>query len=240
MGKLVRILKTIPHLWLIPSAKLMIAFSRQPGARLIILIWATLMFMHAYVVASDMQDDMRPFMLDIERGVSEHWEAAMLLTASALLVFRSAQRGRYGYLVPAFIVLYMAVDGWTQIHETVGHALWPEHKNAGEFSFMATVGASALGALCLVIGRSSVDQKRELTCYAILFVLFGMFGTVVDAIHAILLKIFPALHQSLNLIEDGGELLVISLMLIWSLGVHRRLGGGANVGFSAITRAEPS
>ena len=205
------------------SADLMLGYMRERGADLILFVWAAFVFMHAYIFMAGAHDELWYFQLNNERGISEHWEAVMLVASFALLAFRSVQKNRPAYLVPAFIMLYMALDGRLEIHEQVGLALWPAHRSGGELLFMAAAGAVFLLALWAVIRRSSAEQKNELTCYAGLVLLFGMFGAVIDCLHALLKSLSARFDHPMAWIEDGGELLAISLMLIVSLGVFRRL-----------------
>lgn len=216
--------KSLQRVGLISCAELLLGYAKKPGAYFILLLWAVFVFVHAYIVLVGIQDEMLQFRMDEEGSLSELWEFVMLLASFALLTVSSVQKARRAYLVPALVLLYMALDGRMRIHESVGWSLWPENGHFGEFLYMSAMGAAFLLALIWAIRRSSAVQKSELTCYAVLLVLFGLFGTALDLLHIFLSKLIARSDNLVAWVEDGGELLIISLMLILSLGVFRRLG----------------
>jgi hypothetical protein len=216
--------EALQRLGVAPSMKLMLAYARLPGANFILFVWAMLAFMHAFIIDSGFDDFMWEYRMDVERSIPEFWEFLMLLASSALLAFQSIRLRLYSYLIPSLMLLYMAVDGRMELHETLGPALWPEHRHAGEFFFMVGAGSAFLLALAYVISRSSSFQKVELTCFAVLLVIFGLFGVVMDGLHMLLLQFTAYSDQPMAWLEDGGELLIISLMLILTLGAFKRLG----------------
>jgi hypothetical protein len=206
-------------------AHLLAFYLHTPGASVIIFVSSAFILLHGYIVVAGAGPALQSFRLHNERGIPEYWEFAMLLASSGLLAWRAVQRRLLAYLVPALICLAMAVDGRFQVHEIAGHAWMPG--GGGEFFIMAAAGAAFLRALCLAIVRSSSVQRTELTCYALLLFVFGLFGVVADALHALVASYVIRADQPLGWVEDGGELATLSLVLILSLGVFRRLAAAA-------------
>jgi len=219
-----RILAALRGIHPASSIRLFGDYVRSPGAYAILFLWAVFVLTHAWFLLTGINDDTRLLQLNAEEGIPELWEFVMLLASAGLLAIRSVQRKWYALLIPALLCLYMALDGRLQIHERAGRALWASHANAGEFLFMGAIGGLFLLSLLGAIIRSSAIRRTELTCYAILLVLFGLFGGVVDGSHALLKRFVSGSDNPMAWLEDGGELLVISMMLITSLGVFRRLG----------------
>jgi hypothetical protein len=215
-------------------AHLLAFYLHTPGASVIIFVSSAFILLHGYIVVAGAGPALQSFRLHNERGIPEYWEFAMLLASSGLLAWRAVQRRLLAYLVPALICLAMAVDGRFQVHEIAGHAWMPG--GGGEFFIMAAAGAAFLRALCLAIVRSSSVQRTELTCYALLLFVFGLFGVVGDALHALVASYVIRADQPLGWVEDGGELATLSLVLILSLGVFRRLAAVDAASASLVPR----
>lgn len=105
---------------------------------------------------------------------------------------------------------------WMASHvHVVGHA-GPYAKHVGEVIFVATVGAVGLGSL-LLAHRGCRGLARWLSTR--LFALTGalvFFGFLVDAVHAIVTVAGApwAIHVLLTVVEDGGELVVLSVATV--------------------------
>jgi len=124
-------------------------------------------------------------------------------------------------LATFFAVLLM--DDSLQIHEKAGRFM-PElsslhgglHQALGEILFLLIIGAFSLGAIVLFWIKTPMDLRKRLIPLAYFFLGLVLCGVFLDFIHSLFSKgsWFGGIFL---LMEDGGEMIFISLMLSYSI-----------------------
>ncbi len=171
----------------------------------------------------------KTYSIEFDRGVPEFFQYFKEL-AILILVFVSAVRlGMKGLFAWAALFLYILVDDAFSVHEVLGRRLAeifefaPDHlkpRDVGELLVSVVAG----GVLLTAIGLSYLlgcARFRSITHDLLLmFATLAFFGVFVDLLHSAI-KLGSVFSHVLALIEDGGEMLVMSLILIyaWALRV---------------------
>lgn len=171
---------------------------------------------------------------EVFQYVKELWIASMLV-ALAVRAWRSA-RSRAScavYLAWAALFAYLLADDLFQVHERVGESM---AARAG-FEGMIGLRAGDLGQLLVTafaavvllggvfLGHRWADRTGR-AMSASLFVLvlaLGGFGVVADTIHA-LVSSLPVLDSVLGVLEDGGEMVIMSLAVRLAFGAWTEPG----------------
>jgi len=163
------------------------------------------------------------FSFDSESGYAELYQngkefAMMLLTLGCVVT-----SGEPLYVCWLGVFSYVFLDDTFQVHERLG--AWVSHRFAlagpfglrgddvGELVVSAAAGLIVCVALIAAWRRSSQDARRvSVVLIALLFAL-GFFGIVMDMLHVVMAGTW---EYRLGIIEDGGEMLVVTTVL-WFL-----------------------
>lgn len=213
---------------------------------LLLLIAADLAFivLHVVYVETSLLRG-RPFSLEADNGlpeafqyVKQFWIALCMLT-----LFRRTRE--LVYLGWAIVFAFLLLDDAVQIHEQFGQWLGEHYAlpvafglrpdDIGELLFAAVVG----GVTVLLIGfgfwRADADARTVSRDMALLVVVLATLGVGVDILHVITYFKAPMLGQLLLILEDGGEMLVVSgiAAYIFNVVIHE---GRAPVALWAIIR----
>lgn len=186
---------------------------------------------HWYAVVRD--SSTRVFYLDTELSYGEvvqYFKFAWLLvlTAAFAIEHRSWQIAMW---LPVFA--YLLADDALRIHERVGREL------AAAFGLQEALGAPGLelgqhivfglaGLLLmvpLVVGylRSDSRARRIYRCFLLLIGVLAFFAIVVDLLHVLVVE-NPARGDWVGFIEDGGEMLAGTALVVFALRLN--LSGG--------------
>jgi hypothetical protein len=153
-----------------------------------------------------------------------------LAAAAALMLACYRRRGERVYLTWAVVLLAVVADDALTIHERAGAAIAPTLPvvvsdlpyHDGEFVALASIGA-LLVALVLLVHRASGPQARaESRRLLALLAMLGMFAFVVDRLHT---DLTGSAAEIAGMIEDGGELAVMSAILAYAVSLAARHGG---------------
>lgn len=153
--------------------------------------------------------------------VKELW---LVLSFAALIKLRSD----WSYLSLCFLFCYLLIDDLVSIHEAVGTAIGTRLNlqfvpglrpgDVGEVLFSTIAGIFFL----LVIGCAYWFGGKTFrhVCKRVLVLLFGLAfcGIVLDAIH-ILVGNVAWLSLSLEILEDGGEMLIMSVLCWYGISL---------------------
>lgn len=171
--------------------------------------------------------------IDRERSVSEVYETALLLGAGFAfsVLWRQTSLAIFGLL--AGVSAFLALDNMAAIHEKFGRLMAPFNA-LGEVLFFGVVGiVVAVFWVRFVTGISVRARVHALVCSGPL-VVAAIFGVGVDAVHSVVgAKLADtgfsgsAIGQSLGILEDGGELIAVTLFAGLAL---LSAGGGRDVG----------
>src|SRR4051794_14566691 len=176
--------------------------------------------------------DPSPWLLETDGGYSEIWgyalEAALFLS---LLVLAAASRraiwASWGVLFAAALA-----DDKLRLHERKG--AWLAEKlhfpdgvlgmranDLGEIFVWGLLAVVPLGAAVLLYRRSNRWTRRASIGMAGLVAVYVFFGGVVDQLHVLVLG--GALEGAMGTVEDGGELIVLSVILSYVVPLLRRV-----------------
>ncbi|WP_299647121.1 hypothetical protein, partial [uncultured Jannaschia sp.] len=119
------------------------------------------------------------------------------------------------YMALAFFVLLVLADDALQLHErgseilmTAFPALRADSGSGTEIVIWVMIGLLGLSAVGLSLGGAPRSELAKVRMAGVLFVPIIFFGVVVDAVHAMA----EDYGQILLLVEDGGEMLAISVL----------------------------
>ena len=215
-------------------------YQHQPGRRpevtlLILLICADAAFilLHVLYVETQWLRGVR-VSLEAERGmpetyqyVKEFWIVACMATA-----FWHTRHALYAAWAAVFT--FVLLDDAAQIHEGIGTWLGERYSlpvifgmrpdDAGELLFAALVGATMLSGILIASWRATEQLRRSSRDMLCLLFVFGVLGVLVDTLHAIAYLKQSALERLLLILEDGGELIVMSALTVYAFHVASHFG----------------
>ena len=168
----------------------------------------------------------REWLLTTDGGVPERFGYAKLGAGAMLLVLVAAVRRRWLFAAWAAVLALALVDDSMQVHETAGGRLaerWalPEGvlglraQDLGEMAVWGLLAVLPLLVAAVLHWRSDRRTRRAGTAVAAVVALFAFCGIVLDQLHVIGASGPHA--QLLTVLEDGGELVALSLVV--ALGV---------------------
>lgn len=210
-------------------------FEDRLSLLLMLLISSDLLFILLYALSRIYRfTDMTPFRLDIEGSHPEFYQYIKLTWIVILLIYLIVITRYKGYIPWMLVFLYFLADDALQFHERSGRFLG-EHlifeppfgllaKDVGELLAFALFGIPLLALLIWTYYRGSPIFKRISKDLLLLVVIFAFFVVIFDLAHAIL---EPELGRTVNrimtLIEDGGEMLVVSIITwyVFRVAFHR-------------------
>jgi len=161
------------------------------------------------------------FSLCKDMGYPEIYQYLKWFCIMILLVYISVSRKSYSYVIWVLVFTYFLFDDALKIHERAASYM-VRHLNLtpvfglkphpfGELSFSLVVGILFLFlVLWAYIHGSQAFKKISQDMLILIFALF-FFGVVVDVIHTI--NFGKYIYFVLGVLEDGGEMLVASLIL---------------------------
>lgn len=202
---------------------------RSPLLRQLLLLDALLIAIHLLVATSPREahwwwaDTLR---IDRDRSLSEWVETAKLATAILLLLLlvhvRQAQRPCYRTV--AALLAFMAIDNILGLHENL--ALFaPGSQMLGEFLLVSGICLVVAGLAWFTYRRAAAYERSALVAIGLVLVLFGLMAVGVDLLHELTLPLGLAVYAAFAVLEDGGELVTLSLLL--ALVVHLTRGADA-------------
>jgi hypothetical protein len=158
--------------------------------------------------------------------VKEFW----IVVAMAAVFWRTRARVYVSWM---FLFAFLLIDDVTQLHERAGKWLGQRYSlaggfglrpdDAGELLFAAAVGASLLAFIGLSSWRAGEQSRRVSRDMLLVVVVLGALGVVVDMLHVIAYMQRSLFAQVLLVVEDGGEMLVMSALTAYAfnLAVYR-------------------
>ena len=165
--------------------------------------------------------------IDRDGSVSEIVEYAKLALSGCIL-FRICTLDRRQVFMPvAVVIFFLLADNAFGLHEHLALSLYPGHQNSGEFLFMGLAGLGFLGATAAGWLKATGAERIEMLAIGMAVGLLGMFAAGVDAVHVVAIRPYPLLDRPLALLEDGGELVALSVLLAACLHIlmaHRKGG----------------
>ncbi|GAA5189105.1 hypothetical protein [Ferrimonas gelatinilytica] len=175
---------------------------------------------------------------EIYQYLKELWIILLL----AILWLRVRQPVFIGWLL---LWLYLLLDDSLQLHEQAGEWLaqpvtWEKWAGIGadawgEFLYLSVVGAALVALLYWTHKRSASGSQRQVLPLWGLLVLLVFCGGIGDMLHSAFYDV-PIWQVLFVLLEDGGEMVVVSLMVVALLALHLKPAGQ----FGAASEPEPT
>lgn len=176
----------------------------------------------------------RAFSIETEGGASEIYEfakASICVGGLWLCAVRTAQPV-YAALSGAFGLALL--DNALMLHERTGGLLAPALVSAtawfqaapqalGELCFFAVAGGAILVLLAIGFRRSLRPHRRAGAAFVMLLMMLGGFGVALDMFHAMVGGQRRAVDRIFGAIEDGGELMVLSVAAALAVALQARL-----------------
>jgi hypothetical protein len=152
--------------------------------------------------------------LDRDGSLPERFEYAktVLLIGLALVCARLRGVAVFGPVVLTAAVLLL--DNSLRLHEQSKAVLMPvlgASKGPAELIYMIAVGAALLAALSFGAMRAAADDRRILALFVAVMVILGGFAGVADLLHTLFGSVSKPVDLILAFVEDGGELVTITL-----------------------------
>jgi hypothetical protein len=129
---------------------------------------------------------------------------------------------------------FLFVDDAAQVHENIGTVVSNAFgfqpmfglraKDFGEILVAAAIGGAAVVFASLSIWRGRDTSRRvsaDLVCFLIAL---GLFGVFFDTLHTITHFRLPIVAPVFALVEDGGEMIVASLIVVYAFDVMSNAG----------------
>lgn len=154
--------------------------------------------------------------------LKELWIALLLARAAVLL------RDRWFWLW-SFVFAYVLLDDAMGFHEragawfaaqgVIGAAFGAKAKDLGQVLFFAAAASVCAGLVIALRRFMPVPQMQPHKALLLLFAGLVFFGVGVDLLHSIVARLG---FRGLGVVEDGGEMLVTSVIVAYAAGLVRR------------------
>ena len=173
------------------------------------------------------------YLLEHDRGYGEFFQYIKTLWVVLLLTRLGLHRRDAGFVVWAMVYLYLLADDALGFHEHGGTWLTrsmelPEilglrGQDLGELLVTATAGGVLLIAVMACYAFQCPSMRKVSRQMMTLTLGIAFFGVGVDMVHS-MLRFIPGLYSKAGVIEDGGEMLMMSVVLWYVLVLTVRQG----------------
>ena len=177
--------------------------------------------------------DGEQFSVEADRGYPELYQYVKILAFSILFAAVSVRTKDLGYAVFALLSVYLFLDDAFQIHEISGvhvtsllgikPALGLRAQDFGEIIVTAMAACVFLPAIAYFFLRGDDGFRAACRHIVLLLVALVFFGVVVDMFH-VALNLGWKVTFLLGVVEDGGEMVVISLLAWYAYLLNARPG----------------
>lgn len=166
-------------------------------------------------------------MASIYQYIKQIWLAGCL----ALAYLQTRNKVFVGWTL---LFAYLLLDDALELHELLGEmiASWLglpamlglRPRDLGEILVAAAIGCVALGLVGIAFRRGG-NEARELSADLMcLLAALAVFGVFFDTLHTITYFKAPSVTEFIALVEDGGELLVISVITAYTFDLTSNAG----------------
>lgn len=200
---------------------------------LILLISADLVFICLEILYSLGYASEYKFSLGAERGYAEVYQYVKLFWIVLILLWFVFKMYQPVYGIGALLFFYFLLDDSLEIHETFGGHIvkWAglvpafglRAQDFGELAVYALIGT-----FFLLAGWVAYKHSDALAKQASLYLLAGVIGLAVfgagaDMLHSMLEDRFPWTNTPMVILEDGGEMIVVSVIcwFVYSLAIQK-------------------
>ncbi len=199
------------------------AFFKEKKSLLFILISTDLIFIALHILyVYGIIDGNSNFSLEKDFGYSEIFQYIKEYWSFLLLFLVFMDKRKLTYLIWSAFFLYLLLDDFLCIHESVGEYLANYFNIQPKFNLRAVdfgeILVSFLVGLVFVILflftyiKEKIEEKIMTRNLVVLVFALAFFGVFIDLLHIAL----PFGENKLAVIEDGGEMFVMSI-IIWCI-----------------------
>lgn len=188
------------------------------------LILADLLFVGIHIVNVCMVRYDSLFLLDVDGGIPELFQYVKETCITVLLFYTLYRSRKVGYGFWAVLFLYCLCDDALMLHENIGEYLATtlafkpmlnlRAQDLGELLVSGTAGAVLILPLLYYYFQSSSSYRAHSKILFILLLGLIFTGVFVDMLH-IALDWGEEVNLLLTLTEDGGEMIIMSLILAY-------------------------
>lgn len=184
----------------------------------------------------ELPDVLKYFSIINDRGLPEFFNNLKTLLAAIFLFATWARSRQAVYLCWALVFLTAVLDDGFLIHERVGEAIYRGFFSGCLGSGWIFLGQLVMGAAyalifgtALLVAHASAEDHHAANSYVILLVLLVVvfFAFFVDGLHGLLRALQPGLGHTpvfqglFNVLEDGGEMISLSVALSVIIAIQR-------------------
>lgn len=201
-------------------------FQDRISLLLALLVTGDLAFILLYILNRIYRfTNMEMVRLDIEASYPEFYQYMKFVWILALLIYLVVMTRNKGYISWTLVFLYFLADDSLQIHERMGDlfleriAFKPPFnismEDVGELAAFAIFGLPLLALLVWSYYHGSGSFKKISKDLLLLVVVYAFIVVVFDFVHAAL-ELSRSIDRVWALVEEGGEMVVVSTM-VWYL-----------------------
>lgn len=187
---------------------------------IVLLLCSDLIFIIIHIIEKIVFNiDGSLYNISTDRGYAEFYQYMKYFWIIILLIYIIRSTKSFSYISWIVVFTYFLFDDALEIHENVGRLLVksfdfypPLHirlQDIGELEVFAIVGIILLAIIIWAKFHGSISFKKRSIDLGIFMVGFVFFGVFFD----MLSSIFNGVVVGLGMIEDGGEMIVMSLTL---------------------------
>lgn len=206
---------------------------------LLLLIATDCAFIVMHLLLETRVIDTPLFSLTRDRGYPEIYQYTKEFWILILLLSILNKTKVIGYTVWIGLFLYLLLDDALQIHETFGGyiaikfgftpLLGLRAEDFGQLVVAALVAALLSAALILPYTRGNAAFKQVSRHLVLIILALAFFGVFVDMVHVVVQA--PIFRALLAVVEDGGEMVVMSLVA-WYVYLLNALDGKLDINLS--------
>lgn len=172
--------------------------------------------------------------LEAEGGPAEIFQYLKEFSVMVCMVLAFVATRRAVYISWVLVFTFLLADDSMQIHESVGTWLGERYsfaapyglrpQDVGELLFAAIIGLVMLALVGGAVWGGTKQCRRVSRDLGILIVSLGLVGILLDVVHVVAYYGRSLLAQFLLVIEDGGEMIVMSAMTAYAFHVASHRG----------------
>ncbi|MBL8211477.1 MAG: hypothetical protein JNK87_12225 [Bryobacterales bacterium] len=185
------------------------------AADLLLLLLHTAHFLH-------LLPDPR-FSVETDGGFAEIFQYGKELFVMLAFAGLALARREPHFAVWSALFAFVLADDWLMLHEEAGAVLASRYelfvpglrgRDVGELLFAALMGAALLPLLALTYWRADLAVRRDGRIAAVLVALLAGCGIGLDLLHQALYR--TPFFVPAGMAEDGGEMLAMTLLVVWA------------------------
>ncbi|MFC5480453.1 hypothetical protein [Massilia suwonensis] len=171
------------------------------------------------------------FNIEMDNGFAETYQHFKFATIILLFTYLCLKRNIWSFVPWVLLFAYFLLDDAFQLHERLGSVIasglsMPSYfglrkQDLGELSVTAAAGLLILPSLLLAYYWGRPALRKIFHNLGLLLVLLVAFGVGVDMVHVVFMN-HSLISPILALVEDGGEMLAISLFVWYVFSLTKR------------------